>query len=62
MDYTNLMKLAIDYSDGVIQGSPKIDQKLKNYIIDNKKEFLIPSTNFQESVAEIDAFYDKIDS
>jgi starch synthase len=62
MDYTNLMKLAIDYSDGVIQGSPEIDQELKDYIAGSKKEFLIPNPNFQESVPEINAFYDKIDS
>jgi starch synthase len=62
MDYTNLMKLAVDYSDGVIQGSPEIDPELKEYITGSEKEFLIPSPIFQESVTEINAFYDKIDS
>jgi len=61
MDYVNLMKLAIDYSDGVIQGSPTMNEEVKDYIIDTKTEFLIPSPNFQESVPEINAFYDKID-
>jgi len=61
MDYVNLMKLAIDYSDGIIQGSPTINEEVKEYILDTKTEFLIPSANFQESVPEINAFYDKIE-
>jgi starch synthase len=62
MDYTNLIKLAIDYSDGIIQGSPEIHPDIKDYIIDKKVDFLAHNPEFKEHVPEINAFYDKIDS
>jgi starch synthase len=62
MDYINLTKLAIDHSDGIIQGSAQIDEEIKDYIIDSKKEFLPHIPDFQESIPEIEAFYNRIDS
>ncbi len=39
MDYNNLMKLAIDYSDGIIQGSENIDPAVSEYIRESKAGF-----------------------
>ena len=60
MDYINLTKLAIDYSDGIVQGSPTIDDEIKDYIIDSKKEFLPHNPNLQEHAPEINALYDRL--
>lgn len=62
MDYENLMKLAIDFSDGVIQGEEKIDTSLTDYIKKQGTPFLELNSNFEEHVNEIDAFYEKIDA
>jgi len=60
MDYVNLMKLAVDYSDGVIQGCTTMHEDIKEHILNTNTEFLVPSHDFQVSVHEINAFYDKI--
>jgi starch synthase len=39
-NYINLQKLAIDYSDAVIQGNPKIEEGLIKYINESSKSFL----------------------
>ncbi|ULB35829.1 MULTISPECIES: glycogen/starch synthase [Proteiniphilum] len=62
MDYNNLMKLAIDYSDGIIQGSENIDPAVSEYIRESKAGFLPFSADFEKNVSEIDAFYEKIDA
>ena len=62
IDYSNLMKLAIDFSDGVIQGSEKVDPNIIQYIQEKGMEFLPYHSDFEKSVDEIDAFYEKIDS
>lgn len=58
-NYTDLMKLAIEMSDGVIQGSQEINPDLKEFAINSGKPFL----DFQDEENYIDAFnefYDKI--
>jgi Glycogen synthase len=62
MDYKNLTKLAIDFSDGIIQGSEKIDPEIVKYIQENKTEHLPYNADFSQNVKEIDAFYEKIDA
>jgi starch synthase len=58
-DFTAISNLAIQYSDGVIQGSRTINEKVSEYIGTEKKPFL----EYQEEDSYIDAyneFYDKI--
>ncbi len=59
IDYEALNKLAIDFSDGVIQGSDNVNNTLLDYTQKSKKLFL----PHQESEGYIDAyndFYDKV--
>lgn len=62
MDYENLMKLAIDYSDGIIQGEETIDPIIAEYAKQQNVPLLNFNSNFDEYVNEIDAFYEKIDA
>ncbi|GHT42986.1 glycogen synthase [Bacteroidia bacterium] len=58
-DFEALSKLAIDFSDGVIQGSPKIYEGLKEYALSKGVPFL----DFQGEDVYIDKFnelYDKL--
>jgi len=58
--YLNVSKLAIDYSDGIIQGTEKINTNVKDYIKSSGKLFL----DYQPKETYIDAydeFYDKVD-
>jgi starch synthase len=57
--YVNLSKLAVLNSDAVIQGSPKINPEITEYIQSTEKLFL----NYQPEHTYIDAyndFYDKV--
>jgi starch synthase len=57
--HNNLVKLAVQYSDGVIYGSENISKDITEYIHKAK----IPHLNFQPSesyVEEYSTFYDKI--
>ena len=57
--FANVSKMAIDYSDAVIQGTETINADVKNYINDSEKLFL----DFQPKETYIDAyneFYDKV--
>jgi starch synthase len=57
--FVNVSKLAIQYADAVIQGSPKINPELTEYIQSAGKSFL----DYQPENTYIDAyndFYDKI--
>lgn len=59
VDYTALMKLAVDYSDGVIQSSEKVDEEIINYARSKN----IPVLDYQAPDNYIDAyndFYDKV--
>ncbi|MBF6628329.1 MAG: glycogen/starch synthase [Proteiniphilum sp.] len=62
MDYQNLMKLAIDHSDGIVQGSETIDPALTQYMQENKVSFLPHNADFDQNVEEINAFYEKLDA
>ncbi len=53
-DYLNLGKLAVDYSDAIIQGTEKVNSELKDYAVQSGKSFL----DFQSKETYIDA-YDK---
>lgn len=58
-NYVNLMKLAIDFSDGVIYGDKQINPELKSYAEKSGK----PIVEYQDMDHYIDAFsefYDKI--
>lgn len=57
--YENLMKLAINFSDGVVQGSPSINNQVSEYINSVKKPFL----SYQDGENYVDIyneFYDQI--
>ncbi len=57
--FANVSKMAIGYSDAVIQGSENINPDVKNYIQENGKLFL----DYQPKETYIDAyneFYDKV--
>ncbi len=60
MDYANLMKLAIDFSDGIILGSDTINPDLKAYLDEQKTPVLPFEADFDSYADSIDAFYDKI--
>lgn len=58
-DFAALTSLAIRYSDGVIQGSPKINKKVSEFIDEEK----IPFLSYQTEDTYVDAyneFYDQI--
>jgi starch synthase len=55
--FVNLMKSAIDFSDGVIIGSPSINPELMDYLKSSDKPFL----EFQPMDRYIDAFSDFYD-
>ena len=57
--FVNVSKLAIDYSDAIIQGTAKIEPALKNHIKSSNKLFL----DYQPTESYIDSynkFYDKL--
>jgi starch synthase len=59
-DFESLSKLAIDFSDGVIQGSEMIHPNVKNY---EKKKKNVPFLEYQSEETYVDAFnkfYDQI--
>lgn len=58
-DYVSIMKAAIDFSDGVVLGSPKVNPELVQYIRETEK----PCLEYQSMDKYIDAyneFYDEI--
>lgn len=57
--YVNVNKMAIDYSDAVIQGTENINPEIRNYVQESGKLFL----DYQPKETYIDAyntFYDKV--
>ena len=59
-DFESLSRLAIDFSDGVIQGSDQIHPEVKRYATEDKK---VPFLEYQPEETYIDAFnefYDQI--
>ena len=58
-DYVNLMKLAINMADGIIQGSSEINPEVEKYVKESGKPFL----GFQEEdnyIAAFNEFYDSL--
>lgn len=59
ISYETLSKFAMDYSDGVIQSSEKINENLKKYAEDNKIKFL-PYSNNEDYADDYLNFYDSL--
>jgi starch synthase len=57
--FTNISKLAIDYSDAVIKGAPKINSDVEKYIKKSGKSSL-EFKNRDEYVAAYSEFYDAV--
>lgn len=57
--YQNLMKTAVDFSDGIITGHEALNEDVKNYATDSKKPFL-PYHNKETYIDAYSDFYDKI--
>lgn len=62
IDYTTLMKLAIDYSDGIIIGSENVDPELIRYATDKGIQQLPFQSDFEQYSEDINRFYDQIDA
>ncbi len=60
MDYKNLMKLAIEYSDGIIEGCENTDNDFIKYAQDKEIPILNFNSDSEKFYSEIDDFYDKI--
>lgn len=58
-NYENLMKTAINMSDGVIKGSPRINEEVEDYIQKIKKPFLQYSDN-PTHIEDISKFYNSL--
>ncbi|WP_280748534.1 glycogen/starch synthase [Parabacteroides sp. PF5-9] len=58
--FVGLTKLAIDFADGVIQGSETIDQELLDYIKTKKDLPFLPYQAPDSYIDEFNAFYDVI--
>lgn len=58
-DFVNLNKLAINYSDAVIQGSETIDSEISDFIKSQNKSFL-GYQNPDDYIKAYDNFYDEI--
>ena len=57
-DFTELGKMAIDYSDGIIEAAPNVSKRLLKYAKDKKKPLLsYPGENFAEAYTQ---FYNEI--
>ncbi len=59
IDYVALSKLAIDFSDGVIQSAPNTNQEVLAYVDEQKKKFL-PYVPDEDYVDEYLRFYQSI--
>lgn len=59
VDYASLSKLAIDFSDAVIQSSPEVNSDVVKYIKDNNIKFLPYVSGDEYADAYVD-FYDNI--
>jgi starch synthase len=59
IDYVALSKLAIDFSDGVIQSSPIVNQDILDYIDEKKSKFL-PFVTEEDYADEYVRFYDSL--
>ena len=60
MDYTNLMKLAVDFSDGIVLGSEKTDSEVVKYAQSKNIELLPFQSDAEKLTEEMVLFYNKI--
>ena len=58
--YVALNKLAIDFADGVIQGSEQINPELSEYIAAKEDKPFLPYQPAETYMDEINKFYDLI--
>jgi starch synthase len=59
VDYVKLCKLAIDFSDGIIQQSPRINEEVLRYAIASGKPIL-PYLGAEDFPDACDEFYDQV--
>ncbi len=59
VSFTELSKLAVQFSDGVIQGSENLNEELREYIAQSGKPFLGHQTE-EEYIDAYNAFYDVV--
>lgn len=59
INYEALSKLAIDFSDGIIQSSKKVNEELLKYATDNNKKIL-PYVDKEEYADDFIQFYDSL--
>ena len=59
IDFVALSKLAIDYSDAVIQSSPKVNEEVLKYV-ESKKIHFLPYSQNDDYADDYVNFYDKI--
>jgi starch synthase len=57
--YVNILKAAIDFSDAVIFGSPKINRELEGYVKESEKPYL-PFQPMDKYIEAFSDFYDEI--
>ncbi len=57
--FENVTKMAINFSDAVIQGTEKISPELEKYILESKKLFL-PFQSKEDYIDAYNNFYDKV--
>ena len=62
MDFNALTKLAIEYSDGVIQGGDNLSEDITNFVKEKGVEFLAKDEDFDTYVNNVNEFYGKIDA
>jgi starch synthase len=58
-DFVNISKLAVNYSDGIIFGSPKIDATIEEYVRSTHKP-LLPYQSMENYIEAFNSFYDQI--
>ena len=58
--FVSLSKLAIDFADGVIQGSETINQELLDYIAQKKETPFLPYQSPETYIDEFNKFYDVV--
>jgi starch synthase len=58
-EWKNLMKFAIEYSDGVIMGSNSVHPEIREFIENGKKPYLKPQ-NPENYIDKYNEFYDKL--
>ena len=62
LDYPNIKKLEIEYSDGVIPGGDNMPAEIADFIKEQGIELLEKDEDFDAYVESVNKFYDKIDA